>query len=114
MFDLSLDDGQQMVVDTARQFAARVLAPRAAALDVAGGFPRESLREAAELGLLGINVPEALGGVEAGAVAYALAVVELARACASKPRDHARVHRTGILVVLAHHAATCRTGYDLA
>ena len=83
MFDLSLDDGQQLVVDTARQFAARVLAPRAAALDVAGGFPRESLREAAELGLLGINVPEALGGVEAGAVAYALAVVELARACAS-------------------------------
>jgi len=83
VFDLSLDDGQQMVVDTARQFAARVLAPRAAALDVAGGFPRESLREAAELGLLGINVPEALGGVEAGAVAYALAVVELARACAS-------------------------------
>lgn len=83
MFDLSLDDGQQMVVDTARQFAARVLAPRAAQLDESGGFPRESLREAAQLGLLGINVPEALGGVEAGAVAYALAVIELARACAS-------------------------------
>ncbi len=83
MFDLSLDDGQQMVVDTARQFAARVLAPRAAQLDIDGGFPRASLAEAAELGLLGINVPEALGGVEAGAVAYALAVVELARACAS-------------------------------
>ena len=83
MFDLSLDDAQQMVVDTARQFAARVLAPRAARLDIEGGFPRESLREAAELGLLGINVPEALGGVEAGAVAYALAVVELGRVCAS-------------------------------
>ena len=83
MFDLSLDDAQQMVVDTARQFAARVLAPRAAKLDIEGGFPRESLREAAELGLLGINVPEALGGVEAGAVAYALAVVELGRVCAS-------------------------------
>lgn len=83
MFDLSLDDGQQMVVDTARQFAARVLAPRAAQLDIDGGFPRASLAEAAELGLLGINVPEALGGVEAGAVAYALAVIELARACAS-------------------------------
>lgn len=83
MFDLSLDDGQQMVVDTARQFAARVLAPRAAQLDIDGGFPRASLAEAAQLGLLGINVPEALGGVEAGAVAYALAVVELARACAS-------------------------------
>jgi len=83
VFDLSLDDAQQMVVDTARQFAARVLAPRAARLDIEGGFPRESLREAAELGLLGINVPEALGGVEAGAVAYALAVVELGRVCAS-------------------------------
>lgn len=83
MFDLSLDDAQQMVVDTARQFAARVLAPRAASLDIEGGFPRESLREAAALGLLGINVPEALGGVEAGAVAYALAVIELGRVCAS-------------------------------
>jgi hypothetical protein len=83
VFDLSLDDAQQMVVDTARQFAARVLAPRAAGLDIEGGFPRESLREAAALGLLGINVPEALGGVEAGAVAYALAVIELGRVCAS-------------------------------
>ena len=83
MFDLSLDDAQQMVVDTARQFAARVLAPRAASLDIEGGFPRELLREAAALGLLGINVPEALGGVEAGAVAYALAVIELGRVCAS-------------------------------
>ena len=35
------------------------------------------------MGLFGINVPEALGGVEAGAVAYALAVVEMVRACAS-------------------------------
>lgn len=72
-----------MIVETARQFAARVLAPRASQLDVEGGFPRESLREAADIGLLGINVPEALGGVEAGAVAYALAVIELGRACAS-------------------------------
>ncbi|MCB9566313.1 MAG: acyl-CoA dehydrogenase family protein [Myxococcales bacterium] len=72
-----------MIADSARQFAARVLAPRAAELDREGGFPRASLAEAAELGLLGINVPEALGGVEAGAVAYALAVIELARACAS-------------------------------
>ncbi|MBL9102112.1 MAG: acyl-CoA dehydrogenase family protein [Myxococcales bacterium] len=72
-----------MIVESARQFAARVLAPRAAGLDREGGFPRESLREAAELGLLGINVPEALGGVEAGAVAYALAVIELGRVCAS-------------------------------
>ncbi|MCA9689291.1 MAG: acyl-CoA dehydrogenase family protein, partial [Myxococcales bacterium] len=72
-----------MIADTARQFAARTLAPRAAALDHAAAFPRESLAEAADLGLLGINVAEALGGVEAGAVAYSLAVTELARACPS-------------------------------
>jgi alkylation response protein AidB-like acyl-CoA dehydrogenase len=83
VFDLSLSESQQMIVDTARQFAARVLAPRAQQLDREGGFPRASLREAADLGLLGINVPEALGGVEAGAVAYSLAVIELGRACAS-------------------------------
>ncbi len=72
-----------MIADTARQFADRVLAPRAAELDREGGFPRDSLRQAADLGLLGINIPEELGGVEAGAVAYALAVIELAKSCAS-------------------------------
>lgn len=82
MIDFTPTEAQEMIVATARQFAARTLAPRAAELDASGGFPRESLAEAAELGLLGINVPERLGGVEAGAVAYALAVVELARACA--------------------------------
>ncbi|MCA9661058.1 MAG: acyl-CoA dehydrogenase family protein [Myxococcales bacterium] len=76
-------ESQQMIADTARQFAARVLAPRAAELDVSGGFPADSLAQAAELGLLGINVPGDLGGVEAGAVAYALAVIELAKVCAS-------------------------------
>lgn len=82
MLDFSPNEAQEMVVATARQFAARTLAPRAAELDRSGAFPRESLAEAAALGLLGINVPERLGGVEAGAVAYALAVIELARACA--------------------------------
>lgn len=72
-----------MIADTARGFANRVLAPRAAQLDREGGFPSDSLAQAAELGLLGINIPEEYGGVEAGAVAYALAVMELARACAS-------------------------------
>lgn len=82
MYDFTPTESQELIASTARQFAARTLAPRAAELDAAGGFPRESLAEAASLGLLGINVPERLGGVEAGAVAYVLAVIELARACA--------------------------------
>ncbi len=71
-----------MIQQTARQFAERSLAPRAVALDREHAFPSESLAEAAELGLLGINISEELGGVEAGAVAYSLAVTELAKGCA--------------------------------
>ena len=82
MFDLKPNETQEMIQTTARQFAERSLAPRAAKLDADHSFPSESLAEAAEMGLLGINIPEELGGVEAGAVSYSLAVTELARACA--------------------------------
>lgn len=81
--DFTLTQDQEMIRDTARQFAERVLAPQAVALDREHRFPREALAEAAELGLLGINVSAELGGVEAGAVAYSLAITELARACAA-------------------------------
>lgn len=75
--------GQAEVQGVAQAFARDVLAPRAAELDVRGGFPRDDLREAARRGLLAIGVPAALGGRGAGTVAYSLAVTELARACAA-------------------------------
>ncbi|PRP93805.1 Acyl-CoA dehydrogenase [Enhygromyxa salina] len=81
--DFTPSETQEMIRDTARQFAGRVLEPLAVSLDREHSFPRASLAEAAELGLLGINVPADYGGVEAGAVAYSLAVTELARACAA-------------------------------
>lgn len=81
--DFDPSPSQQLIVDSAADFAARVLAPQAKALDQQGGFPRQSLQQAAQLGLLGINVSEDLGGAGAGAVAYCLAVMELAKACAS-------------------------------
>jgi len=46
-------------------------------------FPREQLAELAELGLMGVNVPEQYGGAAAGAVAYTLAMMEIAQGCAS-------------------------------
>lgn len=82
MFDLEPTEIQAMIQQSARQFAERSLAPRAAQLDREHAFPSEGLAEAAQLGLLGINIPEELGGVEAGAVAYSLAVTELAKGCA--------------------------------
>jgi alkylation response protein AidB-like acyl-CoA dehydrogenase len=53
--------------------------PRAAARDLSGEFPVAELRELAQLGLLGIAVPDAFGGAGAGTVAYSLAMQELAR-----------------------------------
>lgn len=81
--DFTPNETQEIIRRTARQFAERVLAPNAVTLDREHCFPKQAIAEAAELGLLGINVPAQYGGVEAGAVAYSLAVTELARACAA-------------------------------
>jgi alkylation response protein AidB-like acyl-CoA dehydrogenase len=77
--DFQPTEDQQLIQRTAREFADRVLAPNAAARDVSGEFPLRELRELARLGLLGIAVPEALGGSGAGMIAYSLAMQELAR-----------------------------------
>jgi alkylation response protein AidB-like acyl-CoA dehydrogenase len=74
---------QELIVRTARDFATRVLAPRAAARDAEETFPVEELGELARLGLLGVNVPAAYSGSEAGAVALSLAMMELGRGDAS-------------------------------
>jgi alkylation response protein AidB-like acyl-CoA dehydrogenase len=74
---------QALVQKTARDFADRVVAPRAAAIDASEAIPPAIFQGLGELGLMAVNVPEDLGGSGAGVVAYALAVQEIARACAS-------------------------------
>lgn len=81
--DFDLTDTQVLIVRTARDFAERVIRPVAGDLDRDERFPADILSQLASLGLMGVNVPAALGGAEAGAVAYALAMMEIARACAS-------------------------------
>ena len=81
--DFDLTEEQLLIQRTARDFAERVLAPRAAARDASGEFPTEELRELGRLGLLGIAVPEALGGAGVGVLAYSLVMQEIARADAS-------------------------------
>jgi alkylation response protein AidB-like acyl-CoA dehydrogenase len=80
---LEPDHTQLLVQKTARDFAARVVAPQAADIDATERFPREAMKGLADLGLMAINVPPELGGAGAGVVAYALAIQEIARACAS-------------------------------
>jgi len=81
--DLEPNETEALVARTARDYAERVIRPVAADLDRDKDIPREILRGLAELGLMGVNVPAALGGAEAGVVAYSLAMMEIARACAS-------------------------------
>jgi alkylation response protein AidB-like acyl-CoA dehydrogenase len=81
--DFQLNETQAMVRDTARAFSDRVLAPRAAGFEREGRIDAAVLREMASLGLMGVNLPADLHGAEAGPVAYALAMMEIARGCAS-------------------------------
>ena len=81
--DMELSETQQLIARTAREFAERIIAPVAADLDHEGRFPADILKGLAELGLMGVNVPASLGGAESGAVAYTLAMIEIAKACAS-------------------------------
>jgi alkylation response protein AidB-like acyl-CoA dehydrogenase len=81
--DFALSESEQLIQRTAREFADKRLRPVAAEIDESERFPLDELRGLAELGMMGVNVPEALGGAEAGAVAYALAMIEIARGCAS-------------------------------
>jgi alkylation response protein AidB-like acyl-CoA dehydrogenase len=76
--DFRPDDAEGAVAAVARAFARERLAPGARERDRSGRFPAELALEMGRLGLLGVAVPEDLGGADAGAVAYALAMMELA------------------------------------
>ncbi|HXA94252.1 MAG TPA: acyl-CoA dehydrogenase family protein [Candidatus Dormibacteraeota bacterium] len=80
---LELSEEQQMARDLARDFADKEVRPIAEAIDRDARFPRETVARMGELGLMGIAVPEAYGGGGSDTVAYALALEEVARACAS-------------------------------
>jgi alkylation response protein AidB-like acyl-CoA dehydrogenase len=62
-----------------REFAEGRIGPQAEELDREGRFPVELVREAAELGLLGIPIPSEWGGTGSDTLAYAIAIEELAR-----------------------------------
>ncbi len=75
---------EQLAAQTmARDFAQQEVLPKAAAIDKEHRHPAELVKRMAELGLLGIAVPEQYGGAGLDNVSYALAMEEIARACAS-------------------------------
>jgi alkylation response protein AidB-like acyl-CoA dehydrogenase len=81
--DFALSDEQELLRRTASEFAARELAPGAAARDEAGRFPTELIPKLAALGLLGIHIPQSYGGAGLDALSGAILVEEIARADAA-------------------------------
>ena len=76
-------DEHKMIRDTARDFAQKEIAPIAAEFDESGEFPRASVRKMGEMGLMGIEVPEAYGGAGMDSLAYVLALEEICKVDAS-------------------------------
>jgi butyryl-CoA dehydrogenase len=76
-------EDQLAVQHTAREFAQNEVLPKAAEIDREHRHPAELVKRMAELGFLGIAVPEQWGGSGLDNVSYALAMEEISRACAS-------------------------------
>jgi alkylation response protein AidB-like acyl-CoA dehydrogenase len=78
--DFSLTAEQREIQALAREFAEAEIEPHAAAWDREHAFPRELLGRLGALGLMGVCVPEELGGAGADFLSYILVLEELSRA----------------------------------
>jgi len=79
---LELTGDQKALQQLVQRFAADRIAPHAAAIDEGNVFPRELVREAAALGLMGVTIATEWGGSGRDYVSYALAIEALSRASA--------------------------------
>jgi alkylation response protein AidB-like acyl-CoA dehydrogenase len=93
---------QREIHDLAKRFADERVAPHAAAWDREKRFPRETLGELGELGLLGVCVPTELGGAGADFHSYVLVLEELSRADAGLGVTVAVHTSAGTLPIVAH------------
>lgn len=81
--DTHLTAEQQQLREMCRTFAATELAPNARRWDEEHTFPADAVKKLGELGLMGIAVPTEWGGAGMDTVAYALAMEEISRGCAT-------------------------------
>jgi short/branched chain acyl-CoA dehydrogenase len=96
-FDLG--DEHVLLRDTVRQFALEKVAPVAEELDREKRFPYDLVTEMAELGLMGMTIPEEYGGGGTDTLAYAIAVEELTRIDSSVAITVAAHHSLGTLPI---------------
>lgn len=81
--DFQLGDDINALREAVRDFAQAEIAPRATEIDHSDQFPMDLWQKFGELGVLGITVPEAYGGVDMGYLAHMVAMEEITRASAS-------------------------------
>jgi short-chain 2-methylacyl-CoA dehydrogenase len=99
-YDLS--EEHELVRRTVRDFAEERVAPVAEELDREHRFPYELVAELAELGLMGMTIPEEYGGAGADTLSYAIAVEELTRVDSSVAITVAAHHSLGTLPIFLH------------
>ncbi|MBE3552372.1 MAG: acyl-CoA dehydrogenase [Kyrpidia tusciae] len=100
--NFSLTEEQQEIRDAVRRFAEEVIRPRAPQIDEEDRFPRDIIQNMADLGFLGIPIPEEWGGVGADFVSYVLAIEEVAKVSATVAVILAVHTSLGALSVLYH------------
>ena len=81
--DFKLNELQQDIRDTAREFAQKCVLPRVEEIENAEAFPQDIFEQMRDMGLLGIPYPEEIGGIGGGYLATAVALEEIARVSAS-------------------------------
>ncbi len=96
-FDLQPE--HELVRDTVRQFALERIAPVAEELDREKRFPYELVTELAELGLMGMTIPEEYEGAGSDTLSYAIAIEELTRIDSSVAITVAAHHSLGTLPI---------------
>jgi alkylation response protein AidB-like acyl-CoA dehydrogenase len=97
--NFELDSEHELVRSTVREFAQERVAPLAEELDRESRFPTELVAGMAELGLMGMTIPEEYGGAGADTLAYAIAVEELTRVDSSVAITMAAHHSLGTLPI---------------
>ncbi|MDR3565134.1 MAG: acyl-CoA dehydrogenase [Negativicutes bacterium] len=66
-----------------REFAQKEVAPRAAHYDQTEEFPWDNVKKMAQIGLMGLPIPEQYGGAETDMLSYAIGIEEISKACAA-------------------------------
>lgn len=93
--NFTLDSNEKLIQEMVREFAVNELEPMAGEIDRSSEFPWTNVKKLAELGLMGMIIPEEFGGGGMNFLSLTIAVEEISKGCAS----------TGVIVAV--HQSLC-------